>query len=299
MKSTVIKLLVVFVSAIVLAGCAANPIGNFGRSGVEIINSAAFAEIDARIGQLNQQFGSDNVLVVMDIDNTILTADVDLGSDTWYQWQTDKLEVKPSEDQKVKCLFEDAIGLLYDLGTMSPTESDLPQRIKSWQQHNAVFALTARSPRYREPTERELLRNGISLSANPLAYRNGDPMVVRETDPRYNRDFTYMDGIMMTTGMPKGEMLKTILHEAGRQYRAIVFVDDSRNNINSIKGTYADNTKTLVTLFHYTLIHDRRVAEFGAELTQTQADAMAQQWLELNATLNTVFPSRETSACLW
>lgn len=37
-------------------------------------------DIDQAIGEKIGQYGTGNVLVVMDIDNTILTADTDLGS---------------------------------------------------------------------------------------------------------------------------------------------------------------------------------------------------------------------------
>ena len=85
-----------------------------------------FAVIDSTIVELSQQYDVSEILVVLDIDNTILTSSTDLGGDIWYQWQRGKLNLKPYDDQKVDCLFEDAIGLLYELGTMQLTDSLIP-----------------------------------------------------------------------------------------------------------------------------------------------------------------------------
>ena len=40
--------------------------------------------------QLADSHGNDQVLVVFDIDNTLLAMEQDLGSDQWYYWQKDR-----------------------------------------------------------------------------------------------------------------------------------------------------------------------------------------------------------------
>ncbi|NCB61921.1 MAG: DUF2608 domain-containing protein, partial [Gammaproteobacteria bacterium] len=46
-----------------------------------------------------------------------LPGQLEVGSDIWYQWQTNKLPLKPSTEQKVSCLYEDSIALIYNIGT--------------------------------------------------------------------------------------------------------------------------------------------------------------------------------------
>jgi len=97
-----------------------DPVSGISTSFSQSLKDTAVVDyrvVDRTIDEKVQQFGAGSVLVVLDIDNTILTGDSDLGSDIWYQWQTDKLDIKPRPDQKLDkdCLFNEAINLLYEL----------------------------------------------------------------------------------------------------------------------------------------------------------------------------------------
>lgn len=259
-----------------------------------------FTTIHRTIQEEIGQYGAEDVLVVLDIDNTLLTGDTDLGSDVWYQWQNGELDPKPTEGQALTkdCLFNEAIGLLYELGTMSLTDSLLPEYVAGWQRSGAtVIALTSRSPKYRAATERELQRNGIDLSAAQLRTIEGNTFSFHYT---LGREVSYANGIFMTTGLHKGEMLDHLLDRSGRSFRAIIMADDGRKNIDAVKSAYASADNTEVILFHYTRIITDRVAENqGKILTPEQAQKMADDWTFLINTLLTIFPERlEKSDCL-
>lgn len=257
----------------------------------------SFDRIDAAVTALNEKYGAGDVLIVLDIDNTILTSAVDLGGDVWYQWQTGKLTIQPGPDEKVDCLFEDAIGLLYELGPMLLTEETLPGRIESWQDRgNTVFALTSRSPKYRAATERELTRMGIDFTRAPLAPKGVPAPVYREMA---EREWSYMQGVMMTTGMNKATMLETLLARTGRTFSAIVFVDDTRRHIDDMFAAYRDSDRTETQVFHFTKVEAERETSHGAVLTAQQAEKMDSDWRSLNAVLNEIFPARASAeACL-
>ena len=257
--------------------------------------TTAFADVDQTVDALNQKYGAENVLIVSDIDNTLLTSSVDLGGDIWYQWQRGKLDVTPAEDEKVNCLFEDTIGLLYELNPMMLTEGSVNELVSKWQtQGNTLMALTSRAPKYRAPTERELYRNGLNLAFTALAPANDSDPVYRQL---LEREMSYSRGVMMTTGMNKGEMLHWILNKTGRKFAAIVFIDDSQKNIDSMSAAW-ENAPVTMEIFHYTKIEDEREAANGSVLTQAQADKMATDYATLEATLNQVFPARATGQCL-
>ena len=116
--------------ALVLAatGCSSTP--SNVDSEVTVAEADTFDEIAPVVANLNSLYGAENVLIVADIDNTLLTSATDLGGDIWYQWQRGKLAVKPTEQQKVSCLFEDAISLLYELGPMNLTEQQVPALLR-------------------------------------------------------------------------------------------------------------------------------------------------------------------------
>lgn len=263
---------------------------------VNIQETKTFADVEQTIKSKTQEFGPSKVLVVVDIDNTLLTGESDLGSDIWYQWQRGNLAVKPNSDQLVQCLFEDSINLLYELSPMKLTEATLPKMVATWQDQGlTVFALTSRSPRSRSATERELMRAGIDLSKHPLNLAGQVPLILREFIPR---EMSYMQGIMMTSGMNKGVMLNYILEKMQRKFDVIIFVDDSQNNIDNLYAEFKNVSNLDMTLFHYTQVEDQRLEENGQILSQSQADTMAQQWNALNQLLNSIYPSRQSDSCL-
>ncbi len=283
-----------FVVFLITAGCV-TPVPA-PESSIED-DIVSFDRVDAVVATLNETYGSDDVLIVLDIDNTILTSSVDLGGDFWYQWQRGRLGVQPESDQKVDCLFEDAIGLLYELGPMQITEASLPDKIRTWQDSgNTVFALTSRSPKYRAATERELMRAGVDLSRAALSPEDGGVPVYRDIT---DREWSYMQGVMMTTGMNKGAMLRMLLDRTGREFSAIVFVDDTRRHVDHVFAEFKGSDRTAVRLFHFTRIEAAREETHGAVLTEQQAAKMAADWQRLKAVLNAVFPARAaTEDCL-
>ena len=305
MKITLSIYLPLFFSAILISSCSA--VSQHAEPSLVSQNTVtksilkkevnAFADVVSATSSLSQQYGADKVLVVMDIDNTILTSTTDLGSDVWYQWQRGKLEIKPTASQKVSCLFEDSIGLLYELAPMKLTENNLSQTISNWQQSgHPVIALTSRAPIYRAATERELGRNKVDLVSSALAPVGQDSLLLRETK---GREISYMQGVMMTSGLNKGDMLQYLLEKTGREFAAIVFVDDSQKNIDDMYNTYQNVKDVDMRIFHYTHIEEEREKQFGQVLTQEQADTMAEQWKQLNTMLGGIFPARNLAqGCL-
>ena len=259
-----------------------------------------YGNINQTILEKVKQYGAENVLVVLDIDNTILTSDTDLGSDIWYQWQNDELDVKPTPEQKLAkdCLYKEAIGLLYELGRMSLTDSLLPGYIETWQKNGiTLFALTSRSPDYRAATERELNRYDIHLNITELHTNEGERLIL--TDSVSKRKMSYINGIMMTSGLNKGLMLDSILDTAGMSFRSIIFVDDTPKNIEAVKANFSLYNASELVLFYYTkIITERLKRNNNMTLTPKQAKNMDQDWDKLIYELNTIFPERmEKSEC--
>lgn len=253
----------------------------------------SFKDVNNLVTQKTKQYGVENVLVIVDIDNTLLTSNVDLGGDIWYNWQRGKIkDAIPTKKQKIEnCFYEDVIGLLYELGTMKLTDSLIPQYLNNWQNKGTtVFALTSRSPRYRTATERELLKNGINLSKSPITQIDGSKAVYNYT---LEREMSYRDGLMMTTGMNKGDMITHILGRTGRSYKAIIFVDDSEKNIKDVTTKFKNNTSIDFTVFYFNkIIRDRKIANGGVLITKKQANKMTSDWEKLSKTLNGIFPGR-------
>ena len=279
---------IIILLTIYISGCTTT--GNSLDLPIQKTETSTFNTVISDLVTINKKYGEANVLIVLDIDNTLLTSSVDIGGDIWYQWQRGDLEVKPSEEQTVKCLFEDSIGLLYELGTMDLTESSLPAVLSDWQSNgNTVMALTSRAPKYRSATERELINKGFDFNITALAPLGEKAPVYREIR---GRELSYMNGIMMTSGMNKGEMLSYLLEKTNRNFAAIVFVDDSKKNIDNVYNKYVGRKDIDVKLYHYLKVERDREAKYGSILTEEQAEKMASDWINLNQTLNSIFPKR-------
>ena len=282
--------------ALVLAasGCSGTP--STIDSEVIVAEADTFDVIAPVVAKLNSQYGAENVLIVADIDNTLLTSATDLGGDIWYQWQRGKLAVKPTPEQQVSCLFEDTISLLYELAPMKLTEPQVPVLLNNWQEAgNTLLLLTSRAPKNRPATERELLRHGIDISQAALTPVDNANPVYRQ---KLEREMSYSRGLMMTTGMNKGTMLEWILNATERQFDAIVFVDDSHTNIENMDNAWQQHN-TDMRIFHYTHVEAERIKLQGQVLTEVQAERMASDYARLMATINTVFPDRSNNGqCL-
>lgn len=262
---------------------------------VTTVESDSYETVGNIIKEKDSRYQPENVLLVFDIDNTVLTGQLEVGSDIWYQWQTNKLPLKPSPEQKVSCLYEDSIALLYNIGTMTLTEPGLAEQIKSWQEKHSVFALTSRAPDTRYATERELKKNGVNFSVSPLKPLNESDAPLYEG--RLKRSYIYGNGIMLSSGQDKGVILDFLLDKTQRKFNSIVFVDDGIANINAMKNMLASDKYKNVdsVLVHYTKVESDLIKKQGTVLTAEQAQQMSNEWTKLSSTLQSIFPDRVQS----
>ena len=229
-----------------------------------------------------------NVLVVFDIDDTLLTSCRFFGGDTWYNWQIgreisheDGSKVMIKERNKMSCIFA-KLGTLYELGLYHATELKAAEIIARLQEQYDVIALTSRSPDYRAGTEREMQRAGFNMGRDHLL-AEGTAFAYRFDDGRNKRPITFQNGIVMSTGLNKGRVLTDLLRRTNRGYSAIFFIDDSRTNIVNMHDVWKDS-ETHMAIFHYTRV-DKTVND------EKLQRALASQ-RSLDEFLKTAFPER-------
>lgn len=222
----------------------------------ELRSTKSFADIAAAVEKAVAKYGAEHVLLALDIDNTIMSMDNDLGSDHWFEWQRYLLENEPESPSLVASTFEGLLevqGALYERGQMHPPEANQPETIARLQKLGiATILLTSRGPEFRAVTERELKRCGYDFVPTALSVpkaetetflpynpadpeRNGltktDLEVYKLGDPR---PVSYTEGLFMTAGQHKGIMLLTLLKDSPRQIRAVVYADDNLRHIGSV-----------------------------------------------------------------
>ncbi|MDV6332191.1 DUF2608 domain-containing protein [Asticcacaulis sp. 201] len=224
------------------------------------------------------------VLVVFDIDNTLLTMPQDLGSDTWFNWQ----QTRDKSEAGFQALLVNNTALL-QLSTLSPTQPDAAQQVKRLQTAGiAVYALSARGSDLRGATEAALKANGIDLSSAPEC---GPPLCVRrgnlgdaeirraakrarisvQTKPY--RPVTVSDGVMMLSGQNKGVMLGILLKSLkGRSYTDVYFVDDTFQNIRNVQAA-APEMKADIHLYSYERLWPTTAAFMADPVRQGKTDS--------------------------
>jgi hypothetical protein len=228
------------------------------------------------------QFGPEQLLVVFDIDNTLLAMEQGLGSDQWYYWQKDLAQTDPCSPLYVGDRLR-AQGALYYASAMRPTQPDAAQQLRRIQDAGIpVIAITSRGTEFRLATFRELRRNGISFWPNSLPPQHGFPDSFLPSGSE--SPVRYEDGVFMTAGQHKGEMLTLLLQKTGTPSPAVVVIaDDKAKYLQQMMETFA-GTGTAVHAWRYSR-EDANVAD----LDKAQAASMWDAALPALLTLQEVF----------
>ena len=226
--------------AVLLTSCARD--GHLASNAGNILplamSTADLAVVTDDVKQLVEQAGKDRVLVVFDIDNTLLAMEQGLGSDQWYDWQKSLAADDQCSGQYVGDRFA-AQGAIYFASAMRPTQADGPTQVRRIQDLGVkVISVTSRGMDYRLQTFRELRRNGFSFSFSAIGPAGGyaDPFMPVENG-RLSR---YEDGVFLTAGQHKGQMLEALLSKTDTRMPAvIVMADDKQNNLDAVEETFS------------------------------------------------------------
>jgi hypothetical protein len=261
---------------ILLAACAIQPAPPVAT--IERITSADLAAVQQEAMKAAAKVGIDNVLVIFDIDNTLMAMEQDLGSDQWYDWQK-QLQEHDRCDERLVADRLAAAGALYYASGMRPTQPDAAEIVRAIQARGfTTFALTSRGHEFRLHTFRELRRNGIDFEDSAPGPRGGYPDIFMPE--RGVRVVRYEDGIMLTAGQQKGDMLASLLKKTGHAApQALVVVDDKPNHLVDY-GNYARENRVSLTAIHYTGEAEVLKKFDGEEVTR--------QWRAIVAALDTL-----------
>ncbi|HWS77909.1 MAG TPA: DUF2608 domain-containing protein [Thermomonas sp.] len=216
-------------------------------------------------------------LLVLDIDDTLLTSAGFFGSDKWYEWQK---TLPASDPGKVSCLF-DVISLNYETGSQQPTQADGPAQVNRLQVDKLL--LTSRNPLYRGGTLRTLREAGYALPTSLDGSMVGSSWDFRTSPEAKPVRVAYDQGIFMTSGQDKGKVLLALLDRLDRRYQRVVLVDDGRKNIDNMQVALRDAGIDYLGL-HYLRV-DKAISPVDAEAGRTG-------WQAWQALLASLYPQR-------
>jgi hypothetical protein len=261
-----------------LVGCASQQPASSSRSGAargasEILATPDLIEVLKILGEPYKG----RTLLVLDIDDTLLTSPTFFGSDAWYEWQR---SLSPQSPGYVPCKF-DVIAMNYEVGTQAPTQDDAVAAVNAIPLDKII--LTARNPIYRGGTIRELTKAGYELPA-PLQPAFAGAIYEYQHDPNDpGVTVSYHQGVFMVSGQNKGLLLIDLLKHLQLSYDRVVLVDDGENNITAMRDAMASAG------IAYRGVHYTRVNKDVDPQREQQAIAGWKAWQQL---LATTYPQR-------
>jgi len=226
-------------AACLLTACTSHMHMDWSSDPIQAIDreTADLGDVTSDVLGLAERAGAEHVLMVFDIDNTLLAMEQDLGSDQWYDWQKELNKQDRCTPQNVGNRFA-VQGAMYFASAMRPTQEDAANQVKTIQKSGiSIIALTSRGTDYRLQTFRELRRNGFGFFSSAIGPPGGyaQPFIPQQN----GRLSLYEDGVFLTAGQHKGRMLYALLRKTGTEMPAvIVMVDDKQKNLDAVKETF-------------------------------------------------------------
>ncbi|MGE5196479.1 MAG: DUF2608 domain-containing protein [Anaerolineae bacterium] len=200
-----------------------------------------FAEIleTTRIEDIRGAIDSDTV-VFFDMDDTISDSTLSVGSGTWRHYLKDKIKMWQKKADIIPSfnLHNFLVLLAAKKIAIKPVEEATVELISDLQKKGVgIFCLTARgsSKWYSttiegidELTKRQLQSIGVDFSktAIPAQWRSLDRAI-------------FLDGIFLAANEEKGLFLEKIFNRLGTWPRSVIFIDDKRDQIESVEEALA------------------------------------------------------------
>ena len=202
--------------------------------------------------------GESNVLVFLDLDNTLLAMEKPLGSDQWFTWQSKLLksdDKNPESKFKVSKDFYTLLNITEELflnGGMRPVEDKTVGFVKKLQESgHKVVILTSRGGNNMKATLRELNKNSLDFSKSSLGKGSKEFFLPFGKDSKKKqRKVMFTKGVFMTAGQHKGEMTQVLMKKYKYKSPCIVHVDDHTRHTTRVQETYK-NLKTRAFTFRY------------------------------------------------
>ncbi len=278
------------------------------------IESASLVTAESKVQEWAKLFGKEQVLLVLDIDNTLLTSNQDLGGDTWWNLQDELLKKKhegkltPVESRylagnSLEELLEIA-GMLFHLGHMHSPEETSPALVKRIQEQGiATLALTSRGPEFSNITFREMSRNLYDFKSSAIGPMGGYPSTFLPYEiekPQESgikaeeltawglkkaRPVKYENGIYFTSGQHKGAMLRALLAKVGRNFKGIVFADDGKKNTDRMVQGFEKVEGVELLAIRYS-----KVDPIVERIRNESKDRMRSQLVRMKKLIEELFP---------
>ena len=262
-----------------------------------------FTEVQSKVEKLSKKYDPAKVLVVFDIDCTLVTQSEHFGSDVWWDWQSSLLKNNPDSPYLVSKDISEIIfyqGIIQNFtGSYLTEETILPALNQFAKEGNKMLVLTARGPASLLLIEKVFASLGLDFSKTAPAPSVGGQYApydlnnpenagltsseISEFNLKTPRKVRYDAGVFFSAGQNKGIMLKTFLHKVGKSFDAIVFVDDAQNNVDDVWNVYKDSNIDINT-YRYSFDDSMK-----RQFRMSDKHNVIKQWKEFKDSIDSIY----------
>ncbi|MBT8047265.1 MAG: DUF2608 domain-containing protein [Xanthomonadales bacterium] len=232
MSHSILRTMGVLLSLSIFAGCAQAPKEPPGPPPPQnLLGTTDELQLVTELSvNLAAQYGGEHILVVLEIDNTLLTSDQG-------GYTNPCRPVKAGEEPLSSA--------------MRPTQNDAAQQVRRIQEAGMkAIVVTSRAPDCRNQTFEDLRSNDLNFAASAWRPASGNPEQFLPNGA--DRPVVYEEGVFFTDGQNKGQMLKAFLEKTGDPKPVlIVMADSSKEDLNAVMKIFSW-TDTKVHAWRYT-----------------------------------------------
>ncbi len=219
----------------------------------KIIEVSHFEEI--------KEYAQPDTLLILDIDNTLITTAQEVGSDQWFSHRRKWYFEQQGCDQQEA--LERALAeweAVQNVTKVKPVEPQIPEIVKQLQEHFVVMGLTTRGLGLATRTIYQLLDIDIDLSSSAMT---------AEDIPLLNpRAILFRQGVLFTSGTHKGKALLKLFNQLDFYPKRIVFINDKSNNLREVEVACEERGIPFLGLRYGFL--DAKVKAFRADIANMQ-----------------------------
>jgi len=194
------------------------------------------------INEINQYTDSStNTLVIFDIDNTILEPTSAEGGDQWFYAAINHFKKQGLSYQEAYDKVMPIYTKLSKKNGVKLVEKEVVSIIHRLQKHKfLVIALTSRSQPIKETTINQLTSLNINLSNKQFDNKNFS----------FNLKIpaSFKSGILFCGDNDKGEILTKFLEQTSSKPNLIIFIDDKKQYLTSVKVALNKNNIPFIGL---------------------------------------------------
>jgi hypothetical protein len=200
------------------------------------------------------------MLILFDIDNTLMETTQTLGSDQWFSHRIEEYVNQGfSKEEALLVTRFEWVSIQYK-SNVQPVEPTTAQLIQKLQKNGwKVLALTTRGLYLANRTIEQLQSIGINLAI---------PAFPHEMTFNEERGAMYRDGILFSAGTDKGPLLFQFLEKVHLQPKKILFVDDRKGHLQNVEAFCNQHQIPFLGLRYGFL--DEKVHQLRSDLAQVQ-----------------------------